>query len=218
MFSEPVRMAQPHQYLSPRCTKSSLINDVGTVSSICLYTLYKSYKTRVSTLMSASSALLGAFEKLRKGTISFVMHVRSKGTRLPLDRFSWNLIFEIFRKSVEKIQVSLKSDKNKGYFTWRPIYIFYDISLISSYSEMFRTKVVEKIKTHILCSVTFFPKIVPFMRKRGENTVERRRPQMTIWRMRIACWMLKATNTLRLCNTHCFSTAIMVARTRLNVT
>jgi hypothetical protein len=30
--------------------------------------------------------------------------------------------------------------------------------------EMFQIKVVEKIKTHILCSVTFFPKIVPFMR------------------------------------------------------
>jgi len=29
----------------------------------------------------------------------------------------------IFRKSVEKIQVSLKSDKNKGYFTLKPIYI-----------------------------------------------------------------------------------------------
>jgi len=29
---------------------------------------------------------------------------------------------------------------------------------------MFQTKVVEKIKTHILCSVTFPPNIVPFMR------------------------------------------------------
>jgi len=29
---------------------------------------------------------------------------------------------------------------------------------------MFQTKVVGKIKTHILCSVTFPPKIVPFMR------------------------------------------------------
>jgi len=38
----------------------------------------------------------------------------------------------IFRKSVEKIQVSLKSDKNTGYFTWRPIYIFDRISLTSS--------------------------------------------------------------------------------------
>ena len=34
--------------------------------------------------------------------------------------------------------------------------------------EMFRTKFVVKIKTHILCSVTFFPKIEPFMRKRGK--------------------------------------------------
>jgi len=29
----------------------------------------------------------------------------------------------------------------------------------------------------------------------GKNTVERGRPQMEIWRMRIACWMPKATNT-----------------------
>jgi len=45
---------------------------------------------------------------------------------------------------------------------------------------MFQTKVVEKFKTHFLCSVTFFPKIVPHMSK---------------WRMRIACWITKATNT-----------------------
>jgi len=30
---------------------------------------------------------------------------------------------------------------------------------------MFQKKVVEKIKTHILCSVTFLSKILPFMRK-----------------------------------------------------
>ena len=27
------------------------------------------------------------------------------------------------------------------------------------------------------------------------NTVEPNRPQMAIWRMRIACWVIKATNT-----------------------
>jgi len=32
------------------------------------------------------------------------------------------LYLRIFRKPVEKIQLSLKSDKNNGYFTWRPIY------------------------------------------------------------------------------------------------
>jgi len=33
---------------------------------------------------------------------------------------------------VEKIQVLLKSDKKNRYFTWKPIYIFDHISLISS--------------------------------------------------------------------------------------
>ena len=42
---------------------------------------------------------LGAFAKLRKATVSFVMSVRPHGTtRLPLDGFSWNLIFEDFSK------------------------------------------------------------------------------------------------------------------------
>jgi hypothetical protein len=40
--------------------------------------------------------------------------------------------FSIFRKFVEKIQIPLKSDKNNGYVTWRPIYIFDHISLTSS--------------------------------------------------------------------------------------
>ena len=39
-------------------------------------------------------------------------------TRLQLDGFSGNFIFFIiFRKSVEKIQDSLRSDKNNGHFT-----------------------------------------------------------------------------------------------------
>jgi hypothetical protein len=41
----------------------------------------------------------------------------------------------IFLKSVEKTQVSLKSDKNNEYFTWRPTYIYGDISLNFSYNE-----------------------------------------------------------------------------------
>ena len=63
---------------------------------------------------------------------------------------------------------------------------------------MFQTKVVEEIKTHILCSVTFFSKIVPFVRY-VENIVERGRPQMAIRRIRIACWIPKATETHSSC-------------------
>ena len=47
-----------------------------------------------------------------------------------------------------------------------------------------------------------------------KNVVEQGRPQMTIWCMHIP----KTTQTVRICNTFCFSTATMVARTCLNVT
>ena len=63
---------------------------------------------------------------------------------------------------------------------------------------MFQTEVTHKIKTHILCSVAFFSfenravyEIV------WKNIVQPDRPQMTIWRMRIACRITKATNTHR---------------------
>jgi len=35
-----------------------------------------------------------------------------------------------------------------------------------------------------------------------KNIVERVRPQMTIWRMRIACWIPTATNTHTQTHTH----------------
>jgi hypothetical protein len=38
----------------------------------------------------------------------------------------------IFRKSIEKIQMSLKPDKNNGYFTQKPMYIYDNISRNSS--------------------------------------------------------------------------------------
>jgi hypothetical protein len=40
--------------------------------------------------------------------------------------------FSIFRKSVEKIQIWLKSNKYNGYCTWRPVYIHGNISPNSS--------------------------------------------------------------------------------------
>jgi hypothetical protein len=49
--------------------------------------------------------------------------------------------------------------------------------------------------------------------------VERGRPQMTIWRMRIACWIPKATNTYsEFVIFIAFLLKKKVARTRLDVT
>jgi len=53
----------------------------------------------------------------------------------------------------------------------------------------------EKIKTHKVCLVTFLPQNRAAYETVWENIVELNRSQMTIWRMRIACRIPKATNT-----------------------
>ena len=57
---------------------------------------------------------------------------------------------------------------------------------------MFQTKAVQKIKTHILCSTIF---------KRKIDNMEKNVVQITIWRMRIACWITNATDTHSECVT-----------------
>jgi hypothetical protein len=61
---------------------------------------------------------------------------------------------------------------------------------------MFHTKVVEKTKTHILCSVTFFLQNRTVYQIMWRNTAELGRTQTTIWRTSIACLIPKATNSL----------------------
>jgi hypothetical protein len=62
--------------------------------------------------------------------------------------------------------------------------------------EMFQTKVVEKIETHILCSTTFSRKsclLCSIVEKYGE--AGQATDNNTIRHMRIACCIPKATNT-----------------------
>jgi hypothetical protein len=74
----------------------------------------------------------GKFAKLRNVIISLVISIRME--RLGFHRTVFRVIWflNIFRKSVEKIQLSLKSDKNNWYYTWRPMYIYDHFSLNSS--------------------------------------------------------------------------------------
>ena len=131
---------------------------------------------------------------MRKATIICVIStfpfVRPPwATRLLLDGFSWNLIFGYFSE-ICKNEFLLISDKNKG----TDIHSCSYFTQFFSKWEMFQTK-VEEIKTHILCTVTLFSKIVPFMRYYEKNTVSPYQPQMTIWRMRNARWIPKTTCT-----------------------
>jgi hypothetical protein len=119
---------------------------------------------------------------------------------------NWTVFHEIwylsiFRKSAKKFQVSLKCDKNNGPFTWRPMYIYDNISLNSSQNEMFQAKRVKKSK-HILCSMTFFRKLYRLWDK-VENVVRvgQAIDDNIVWRMRVACWITKTTETHSKCVT-----------------
>jgi hypothetical protein len=66
------------------------------------------------------------FVKMRKETVSFLMYVRLSAQNI---KFSWNLIFE-FSKISRENQISLKSEKKKGYYTWRAVYSFISHSFL----------------------------------------------------------------------------------------
>jgi hypothetical protein len=65
-------------------------------------------------------------------------------------------IWVFFRNLSRKFQVSLKSDQNSWYFTWRPIYFFYHNGLvILRMRNIWDTSCKEKQNTHFMF-VTFF--------------------------------------------------------------
>jgi hypothetical protein len=94
--------------------------------------------------------ILRVFAKLRIIMVGFVMYVclsiglsvcpslclsawiNSAPTARVFEKFDISVIF-FFRKSVEKSQHSLNSNKNKDLFTWRPIHIFFNRISLSSY-------------------------------------------------------------------------------------
>jgi hypothetical protein len=116
-------------------------------------------------------------------------------TRPPMDVFSWNAIFGIFRKLVHKIKIHYNPTRIMGTFIWSPIYIFDHISLKFLLQwEMFQTRITEKLKTHISYSITSFRKNVPFKRKCG-NTFYSRTGHTWQYDTPIACWIPKATDT-----------------------
>jgi len=105
-----------------------------------------------------------------------------------------------------------------GYFTWRQCTFFIISRSVLVRKKNFSKRFVDKIKTHISFSIIFFENRC-VVEIRLKNIVEPNRPQMAIWCMRIACWIPKAKNThSQYVTLTAFSTATMVARTRLIVT
>jgi hypothetical protein len=87
----------------------------------------------------------------------------------------------IFRKSIKKIPVSWRSHKNNKCITWRPMYIYDNISLKSAYNKSVSNQLCGQNENTHFAFNNFFPsKIVPFVRKCEKNAVEPDRPQVTI--------------------------------------
>jgi hypothetical protein len=62
-------------------------------------------------------------------------------------------IWVFCEKPIEVIQVLLKSNKNNWYFPRRPIYIYDNLTELFLERENFRTKLVHKMKTHVLTRI-----------------------------------------------------------------
>jgi len=166
-------------------------------------------------------SFLGAFAKLPKATISFIMSVCSSDrlhrTRLSLGGFLWNVIFNFLFQNLSR---KFKFDCNLIRITKTIIHWCSYLAQFSLEWEMFYTKVVEKIKTHDLCSITFF-----FFRKscrlwdNWKNVVQ---PGGHRWK-NFSCalhagYLRLQTHKPKSCNTHHFSTTTMFAQKHHNIT
>ena len=138
---------------------------------------------------------------MRKATISFVMYVcpyvcPHETTRLPLDVFSWNLIFQYFSKICRE---------NSSFFKiWQEYLVLYMQTSINSWPYLAQFFLERKYFGKILrikSIHTFYGQKFFFFRKMCrlwetvENFVEPDRPHIKIWHMHIPCWILKVTNT-----------------------
>ena len=141
-----------------------------------------------SCVILKKEQFLSEFAKLRKATISFVMSVRLSvclhgKTLLPLDGFSWKLTFDYFWKICrKKLKFHWTLTRTAG-SVHEELYIYIYICILF---------VIHKSQ-HTFYFQWHFPENPAVYEIMWKNIVEPDRPQMTIWRMRTACWIPKAT-------------------------
>jgi hypothetical protein len=82
----------------------------------------------------------------------------------------------IFRKSVEKIQAPLKSDKNNGYFTWMPIHILLISRWILLRMRNVSNKSRENQNTHFMFNKIFFSRKSCHLWDKVERLIQPDRP------------------------------------------
>jgi hypothetical protein len=104
----------------------------------------------------------------------------------------------IFRKSVEKIQYSLKSDTDNRYFTWRPMYILWQhvAKLFLRMKNCSDKSCRENQNTNFMFSNFFFSRKSCRLWDNLEKYGRQRQATdgNTTWPMCFACWIKEATN------------------------
>jgi len=127
------------------------------------------------------------------------MSVRPHGTtRLPLEGFSWNLIFKYFFKNISRVLKFYLNLSRINDTLHEDQYTFLIISrpVLPTMRNISDKSCRETRNAHcVLNNFFFIPKIMPFMRWCGKYIVERGRLQLTIWRMRVSCLIPRAIDT-----------------------
>ena len=127
-------------------------------------------------------------------TINFVVSVRPHGTtRLPLDGFWWNMIFEAFSKICRENSGCIKiRQKLRVLYVKTFSHMWQHLAEFFLEQETLQIKVVEKNKTYFTISdFFFFSKILPFIKCR-KNLLQPER-KWTIWRLGVAYWISQPT-------------------------
>jgi hypothetical protein len=135
------------------------------------------------------------FSKQWKVTISFVVSVcpSARNNSTPTWRIFVKFYIWVF---FENLSIKFKSHCNLTTITGTSHAADrYTVAITSrSVVNMFQTSVVEKIKRHFVFS-KFIPENSSIYEIMYTKYCRARQDTTTIWRMRIACWIPKATNT-----------------------
>jgi hypothetical protein len=137
-----------------------------------------------------------------------------------MDRFIWNKIISYCLKIFQEISNLVKIWQEQHVLVLKKyVHLWQYVTEFFWEWEMFRIKVVEKIKTHILCSVTFSQKSYCLWDNVEKYcTAGQATDDSIIQPTHFASWVTKATwLTLRMCNKYCFSTGTVVMQTRVNI-
>ena len=140
-----------------------------------VYKIAKSYCYLYHISLSVGSSVCLFF------SLYFCPSVRPHETTwLPPDGFSWTLIFEDFREIYRENSSPVKCNKNNGYIRRRPLKFMIVFHWVLLRMRNALDKFVEKIKTHILLSITFFSENRAAYEIAWKHMVEPDTPRKTI--------------------------------------